>query len=427
MRTSYPYITLMLLLGAAVAIFVGGSRLSRRVEIERIARDREPLRLFARSMQDELNRLERLYEAHLCRMARSTPVDSNIKVQMACNWLLGLRQVSILPTQPNAAKAPLHVTIDANDGNVNPRPAFLGMERAGGLKVPVVVLPDEVRHAEGNEFGWLDQPGSPPLFWYRRTEETCLVLTVDREAVAGCMNQWMRSWVQQHFVPVEAKAGGDTILGPREFRLAATGICTQKVTRLPDFVLPMNQRFGSWQLLSWDGFQQRQTSHVPILAGSAALALLVGLLGIGIFVQQRRATRLEITGGAEDPCVFDPDAFAQILTNLVSNVEKYAAEGGYLGIQAFLEGSQLTVTVADHGSGIPAAEAEKIFRPFYRLHNEVKEGATGTGLGLSIAHELALRMGGALRLLPSDKGAVFEMTIPVQAEGDRAGVPVVLE
>ena len=292
MRTSYPYITLVLLLATAAAIFVGGSHLSRRVEVERIARDREPLRLYSISIQEELNRLDRLYESHLSRLARSMPTNDSFKVRMACNWLAGLRQVSILPT---AGEAPLHsmyVTIEAADGNVDPRPTFLGMEQMGGLKVPVVVLPDEVRHADVHDSGWVDQPGNPLLFWYRRSDETCIVLTVDREAVAGCMNQWMLEWVQQHFIPVETQAGGDTIQGPRDSRLAATGICTQEVTRLPDFVLPMNQRFGSWQLLSWDGFQQRQTSHVPTLAGSAALALLVGLLGVGIFVQQRRAVRL---------------------------------------------------------------------------------------------------------------------------------------
>jgi signal transduction histidine kinase len=73
----------------------------------------------------------------------------------------------------------------------------------------------------------------------------------------------------------------------------------------------------------------------------------------------------------------------------------------------------LIVTVSDRGSGIPAGETEKIFRPFYRLRNEVKEGATGTGLGLSIARDLALRMGGELCWRPSDIGAVFELWIPI--------------
>ena len=518
MRTRLPYVILALLLATAAAIFWGGSRLSRHVEVERLARDREPLDRFVASMQDELSRLDRLYESHLCRIARSTPTNGNIKIQMACGWLVGLRQVSVLRTQPGPESAALHVTINADDsgGGVNPRPAFLGMARTAGLPVPVVVLPDEVRQSEVHESGWLDQPGSHPLFWYRRSEELCIVLTVGRETVGDCMNRWMGAWVSQHFVPVEARDGGDRIMGPRQSRLAASGIGTQNLSRLPDYVLPMNDRFGSWQLLSWDGFQNRESRHVPTLVGSAALALGVALLGIGIFVQQRRAAKLaeqrvsfinrvshelrapltnillnvdlaaddlteeegesgrrlamvqeegrrlsrlienvltfsrqeqgrmdmhpgpcvpaeiirdvvepfsaalarrnirvEMEGGVTDSCIFDPDAFAQILTNLVSNVEKYAAEGGYLGIRSQLAEGRLIVTVSDRGSGIPSGETEKIFRPFYRLRNEVKEGATGTGLGLSIARDLALRMGGELRWRPSDIGAVFELWIPI--------------
>jgi signal transduction histidine kinase len=509
---------LVLLIAAAVAIFAGGSRLSHREEQVRIARDREPLRLFATAMQEELNRLERLYESHLCRIARNTPTDGNIKILMACSWLEGLRQVSVLPTQTNTHAAPLHVTIDpgAGTGVVFPRPAFIGMERAAGPKLPVIVLPDEVRQAEVHDSGWLDQPGGPPVFWYRRSDDLCIVMSVSRERVAECMNGWMRGWVKQRFVPLEAWAGGDRIVGPGNSVLASVGIGTGKTDRLPDFVLPMNPRFASWQLVSWDGWETKQINDVRTVAASAAMALLVGLLGIGIFVQQRRAAKLaeqrvsfinrvshelrapltnillnvdlaaddlteeegesarrlalvqeegrrlsrlidnvltfsrheqkrlamhprpcvpadiigavleqfsaalerrsvrvELAGMIEESCIFDLDAFSQILTNLVSNVEKYAADGCYLGIASKLEGGRLTVTVTDRGAGIPAGEAEKIFRPFYRLHHEVNEGSTGTGLGLSIARELASRMEGVLRLLPSDTGAVFELTIPV--------------
>jgi signal transduction histidine kinase len=347
-------------------------------------------------------------------------------------------------------------------------------------------------------------------------------MSVSRERVAECMNGWMRGWVKQHFVPLEARAGGDRIVGPGNSVLTSVGVGTGKTDRLPDFVLPMNPRFASWQLVSWDGWETKQTNDLRTLAGSAALAILVGLLGIGIFVQQRRALKLaeqrvsfinrvshelrapltnillnvdlaaddlneqeeslrrlalvqeeghrlsrlidnvltfsrheqkrltmhprpcvpadvigavleqfsaalerrsirvELVGTIAESCVFDPDAFSQILTNLVSNVEKYAADGAYLGIASKLEGGRLTVTVTDRGAGIPAAEAEKVFRPFYRMRHEVSEGATGTGLGLSIARELASRMGGELRLRPSDIGAVFELWIPIVHNSEAA-------
>ncbi|HEY2344086.1 MAG TPA: ATP-binding protein, partial [Chthoniobacteraceae bacterium] len=73
---------------------------------------------------------------------------------------------------------------------------------------------------------------------------------------------------------------------------------------------------------------------------------------------------------------------------------------------------QLLVVVSDTGPGIPAGESERIFQPFERLDIQVTEGVSGTGLGLAISRDLAARMGGSLRLLPSVRGAAFELRIP---------------
>ncbi|HET6409906.1 MAG TPA: ATP-binding protein, partial [Chthoniobacteraceae bacterium] len=76
------------------------------------------------------------------------------------------------------------------------------------------------------------------------------------------------------------------------------------------------------------------------------------------------------------------------------------------------ERDEFVLTLADNGPGIPAAASERIFQPFERLDSRVTEGVTGTGLGLAIARELAHRMNGSLRLLPSSRGAVFELRVP---------------
>ena len=51
-----------------------------------------------------------------------------------------------------------------------------------------------------------------------------------------------------------------------------------------------------------------------------------------------------------------------------------------------------------------------------RLSERVDEGVSGTGLGLAIARELALKMGGSLRLEESEIGAVFLFSLPVAPE-----------
>ncbi|WP_049975501.1 sensor histidine kinase [Chthoniobacter flavus] len=124
----------------------------------------------------------------------------------------------------------------------------------------------------------------------------------------------------------------------------------------------------------------------------------------------RRALEVRRAGDLTAPCLLDTDAFAQILANLFSNVEKYVS-GGLVEIGGAWKDDVLTVTVADQGPGIPSESAERIFRPFERLDSRINEGASGTGLGLAIARDLATAMHGTLRLLPSTRGACFELRV----------------
>jgi signal transduction histidine kinase len=117
------------------------------------------------------------------------------------------------------------------------------------------------------------------------------------------------------------------------------------------------------------------------------------------------------TGEISNACLVNADAFAQILANLLSNVEKYVP-GGVVEIAATIEHGTLAVTVTDQGLGIAPEEAERIFRPFERLDSRINEGATGTGLGLAIARELAESAGGSLSLIPSARGASFQLRMP---------------
>jgi signal transduction histidine kinase len=115
-------------------------------------------------------------------------------------------------------------------------------------------------------------------------------------------------------------------------------------------------------------------------------------------------------GAAGGEAMFDPDILEQILGNLLSNVEKYAASGGRVEITTRQEGDTVAVTVADQGPGIPRGERERIFRPFHRLSDKLTEGVAGTGIGLAIARDLARLHGGDLVLVPAERGACFKLT-----------------
>ncbi len=136
---------------------------------------------------------------------------------------------------------------------------------------------------------------------------------------------------------------------------------------------------------------------------------------------RQKGIEVALQSAADVPVRLDVDAVEQILGNLISNVEKYAAAGEHLQIVSRLEDSQTTIVVADRGPGIPAGLREKVFRPFYRLSDRI-EGTTGTGIGLSIARKLARLHGGDVVLLPSEAGARFQVrlhTPKAESEGER--------
>jgi signal transduction histidine kinase len=111
-----------------------------------------------------------------------------------------------------------------------------------------------------------------------------------------------------------------------------------------------------------------------------------------------KGIELEFRPGAAGRFLFDADAAGQIVGNLVSNAEKYAASGRLVMVETGAAAEGPWVRVSDRGPGIPAKERSRIFEPFVRLSDSVSEGASGSGLGLSISRELAISHGGDLVL-----------------------------
>lgn len=130
--------------------------------------------------------------------------------------------------------------------------------------------------------------------------------------------------------------------------------------------------------------------------------------------EKRVELALDLNAGG--PVLLDRDALEQIAGNLISNAEKYAAQGGYLLLTTGFKGDVFFLTAADRGPGIAASQRDRVFRPFYRISSKLTDGVTGTGIGLSIVRALARLHGGDARILPSREGAVFEVTLCARPE-----------
>jgi signal transduction histidine kinase/CheY-like chemotaxis protein len=125
----------------------------------------------------------------------------------------------------------------------------------------------------------------------------------------------------------------------------------------------------------------------------------------------------------------DRQRLRQILVNLLSNAIKYNRPGGTITITCQASSpDQASLTVADTGPGVSAADLDRIFDPFERLGAE-QTAIEGTGIGLPLARAFAEAMRGHLTVasIPGE-GTTFTITLPrtqdlAQVPADVHGVP----
>ena len=124
--------------------------------------------------------------------------------------------------------------------------------------------------------------------------------------------------------------------------------------------------------------------------------------------------QIDRVAAAHERVPIDGDLLEMILVNLLGNVEKYAASGGYVAVHSSMSDQELIVTVSDRGPGIPDRHRRRIFQAFTRLDDSIS-APSGTGIGLTIARKMAKRHRGSLELIDSADGASFELRLPTES------------
>ncbi|MFD0680384.1 MULTISPECIES: ATP-binding protein [unclassified Paenibacillus] len=112
--------------------------------------------------------------------------------------------------------------------------------------------------------------------------------------------------------------------------------------------------------------------------------------------------------------LMDQDKMLQLLLNLIKNSFEAMTDQGSVSIQLYSSDKHAVIEIADTGSGIPEAELDKIFLPFYTTKD------SGTGLGLSICHKIVQDHEGTMEVESElDKGTKFIITVPLVFEEDQ--------
>ncbi|MBB4864074.1 two-component system sensor histidine kinase EvgS [Pseudomonas nitritireducens] len=172
-------------------------------------------------------------------------------------------------------------------------------------------------------------------------------------------------------------------------------------------------------ILDISRIESSKLSLVPEPARMQDLLESVGNVFSGLARQKQLKLRLDIDALAGEQVWVDGVKVKQIVSNLVSNAIKFT-ERGEVQLQCAVEphgdsALRFVVSVSDSGAGIPAAQLDQVFKPFFVVDGAVNDPNAGAGLGLAISQALCLLMGGELKAY-SEVGQGTRMTFSVELE-----------
>jgi len=121
--------------------------------------------------------------------------------------------------------------------------------------------------------------------------------------------------------------------------------------------------------------------------------------------------RLQRVGQGTVPRLAPPPDLTQALLNLLNNAADACPEG--LEVRLDWDSETLTISIRDHGAGVPLAIAEQIGKPFFTTKGK------GFGLGLFLSKASVTRAGGSVKLYSHEEGGTLtELRLPRVARGD---------
>jgi PAS domain S-box-containing protein len=116
----------------------------------------------------------------------------------------------------------------------------------------------------------------------------------------------------------------------------------------------------------------------------------------------------------------DRDRLLQVVTNLVTNADRYSPSEAPIVVEAVRRGDAVEVSVRDRGVGIAADDVPRLFQKFSRVGPHEKRPPGGTGLGLFITKHLVEAMGGTIAVdsVPGE-GSTFRFTLPATVSAEQ--------
>jgi signal transduction histidine kinase len=132
---------------------------------------------------------------------------------------------------------------------------------------------------------------------------------------------------------------------------------------------------------------------------------------VGVLVDLCDQFRVAFDGPDELAMTLGANGIKRAFANLIENACKY---GGGARVKLTTDDDHVSVTIDDDGPGIPVAELENVFAPFYRVESSRNRETGGTGLGLAVARSAVRANGGDITLANRQGGGLtVTVTLPV--------------
>lgn len=147
----------------------------------------------------------------------------------------------------------------------------------------------------------------------------------------------------------------------------------------------------------------RLTDELLALARAGLATRPTRLEPVNVRESALKAAKLEAAGAdvcvAIDPALrvrADAELLCRALSNLIRNAVRYAGTAGAIGVTATTDGAAVRISVTDEGPGLPEADLEAVFQPFYRPQPARDRQSGGVGLGLAIVRSAVDACGGSV-------------------------------
>lgn len=126
----------------------------------------------------------------------------------------------------------------------------------------------------------------------------------------------------------------------------------------------------------------------------ALVALVQACIAQAELEADARQVRLQLTSGQPVSVLGSPLLLERAVDNLIANAIKFSPAGGSVELAVQVREGSAELFIRDHGPGVPDAELESLFRPFFRGSNAAR--TDGHGLGLAVVQRVVQVHGGTI-------------------------------